>query len=119
MYNFTVAVGSRLEVPFQPSTFIPCAYVRSYLGDYETRYVTCEEPVKGRFVVVYREERGQIQMCEFEVYGNQTQGQPNFTKVDQTVIIANCNRPVVESVKHQIHNGAIDLSFTMRLLKTR
>ena len=100
MYNFTVAVGNKPQLPFQPSTFIPCAHVRGYLGDYETRYVTCEEPVKGRFVAMYLEERGQIQMCEFEVYGNQIQGQPNFKKVDQTVIIANHNRPVDELVKH-------------------
>ena len=100
MYNFTVAVGSTLQVPFQPSTFTPCAHVHGYLGDYETRYVTCEEPMKGRFVAVYLEERGQIQMCEFEVYGDQTQGQPNFKTFVKTLIIANCNRAVVELVKH-------------------
>ena len=75
MCNFTVAVGNRLEVPFDPTSFTPCAHVRGCLGDHETRYVTCNEPVRGRFVVVYREERGKIKMCEFEVYGNQTEGE--------------------------------------------
>ena len=54
----------------QPQTLPPlcaCAWL-------PWRYVTCEEPVKGRFVAVYREERGQIQMCEFEVFRSQNTG---------------------------------------------
>ena len=72
--NFTISVGHKLQLPFIPQHFTPCAHVYGYLGDYETRYVTCDEPVRGRFVAVYREENGQIQMCEFEVFGNAISG---------------------------------------------
>ena len=72
--NFTISVGDTFQYPFKPRSFTRRAHVRGYLGDHETRYVTCEEPVNGRFVVVYQEERGQIQMCEFEVFGNVISG---------------------------------------------
>ena len=74
MSYFTISVGDRFQIPFDPTSFTLCAHVRGYLGDYETRYVTCDKPVRGRFVVVYREEKGQIQMCEFEVFGTSTSG---------------------------------------------
>ena len=75
MNNFTVGVSRDLQLaPFNTRYFRPCAHVRGYLGDYETRYVTCDEPVRGRFVAVYREERGQIQMCEFEVFSSKNTG---------------------------------------------
>ena len=67
-------MGHTFQYPFKPRSFVRCAHVCDNLGDHETRYVTCEEPVKGRFVVVYGEERGQIQMCEFEVFGNVISG---------------------------------------------
>ena len=72
--NFTISVGHTLQLPFEPQHFTPCAHVPDYLRDYETRYVTCDKPVRGRFVVVYRQERGQIQMCEFEVFGSVISG---------------------------------------------
>ena len=74
MSNFTIGIGDNFQIPFEPTSFTLCAHVRGYLGDYETRYVTCDEPVKGRFVVVYRKEKGQIQMCEFEVFGMANSG---------------------------------------------
>ena len=72
--NFTISVSDRFQIPLESSQFTRCAHVRGYLADYETRYVTCDKPVRGRFVVVYRQERGQIQMCEFEVFGTSTSG---------------------------------------------
>ena len=74
MSNFTIGVGHTFHLPFEPQSFTPCVHVRGYLGDHETRYVTCQEPVKGNLVVVYREEKGQIQMCEFEVFGTAISG---------------------------------------------
>ena len=72
MPKFTVGVSRDFKfAPFDPRQFTPCAHV---CGSYETRYIKCDKPVRGRFVVVYGEERGQIQMCEFEVYANQTTG---------------------------------------------
>ena len=74
MHNFTVGVSNDFRFPFHPRSFTSCAHVPGYLGDYETRYITCDEPVKGRYAAVYREDRGQIQMCEFEVYSYQSSG---------------------------------------------
>ena len=71
MRNFTVAISKGpLSFDFNPRGFTRCVHVPGNLGDYETQYVTCDEPIRGRYVAVYREERGQIQMCEFEVYQN-------------------------------------------------
>ena len=76
MHNFIVAISKEEPSTFNlnPKSLTRCAHVRGYLDDYETRYVTCDEPVKGRYVIVYREEKGQIQMSEFEVYGSQISG---------------------------------------------
>ena len=71
---FKISVGDTFQLPFDPRRFTLCAHVRGYLGYHETRYVTCDEPVNGRFVVVYREEKGRIKMCEFEVFGHEILG---------------------------------------------
>ena len=61
--------------------------MRGYLGDYETRYITCDEPVRGRYAAVYREEKGQIQMCEFEVYSYQSSGiQSGMANLDKGML---------------------------------
>ena len=90
MNSFPVGVSRDLQLaPFNPRHFHPCAHVRGYLGDYETRYVTCEEPVKGRYVAVYREERGQIQMCEFEVFCSQNTGKHTKMQNSSALWLAN------------------------------
>ena len=77
MSHFTISVGDTFQHPFDPRRFVLCAHVHGDLGDHETRYVTCDEPVRGRYVIVYRLNEGQIQMCEFEVFGTAISGRMN------------------------------------------
>ena len=74
---------------FNPEDFTRCTYVMGPLGEGETRTITCDEPVVGRYVTVYQKAEKSISLaiCELEVYGNNVGKHEFLTYPDHPVEI--------------------------------
>ena len=49
--------------------FTTCAHVPGRLESSETRSISCNESVQGRFVTIYMTRKEVLTLCEVEVYG--------------------------------------------------
>ncbi len=70
--NFKIGVGMRMLSCsfFDPKGYSLCVHVSGRLRIKETRNLTCDEPVQGRYVTVYMEQPEIQALCEVEVYGS-------------------------------------------------
>ena len=76
MRNVTVSVGmmfnSSDRSSFDPQTFTPCVYQPGGFSAGETREMVCDQPVVGRYVVVYMSRtdiKRPLVICELQVFG--------------------------------------------------
>ncbi len=55
---------------FDPANFAICKYFPGKLNPRETRNLTCDEPVQGRYVTIYMQQQSTLVLCEVEVHGS-------------------------------------------------
>ena len=79
MKNVVIAVGSTVysNGAFDPTRNTSvCARPRGFLLPHETRTIHCNQPVRGRYVILYLNMVYDyiLAVCEIEVYGPHVQG---------------------------------------------
>ena len=78
MNNVVIAVGSTVSSngAFDPRSYTSvCARPRGFLDYHETRTIHCDQPVRGRYVILYLNMAYDyiLAVCEIEVYGPHVQ----------------------------------------------
>ena len=79
MENVVIAVGSTVNSNggFDPTRNTSvCARPRGILDYHETRTIHCDQPVRGRYVILYLNMADDyiLAVCEIEVYGPHVKG---------------------------------------------
>ena len=67
--DLTVAIGNEFESceSLNAENYVPCSRSGQSLGT--TWLMMCDEPVRGRYLVVYQNTTGSLTLCDVEVYG--------------------------------------------------
>ena len=70
--DFYVGVGTQFsESNFDPTSFETCAHVERALLGSEKKYLYCDPPLVGSYVVVYKSSHDALSLCEVEIFSQQ------------------------------------------------
>ena len=76
LQNFTVAVGNEIDScdSLDTKEFMTCAHIAGKLEPSETRLISCNRPVKGRYITICMNRQEALTLCEVEVFGKPVSG---------------------------------------------